>query len=217
MGDSESTAFLSTRAALTSSPSYGLGTPSQLTPNTRSEAEAALTANSQAQTDSAAPTTPLPDAAARFEAIHALAASKSGYMAASTDGAGEKTQGRDGADDEAKLAYRRAPARTSSSNYAEALVGAGMSPVPHTSAVYEEPGRMSPDSIAAGKGVVPLKTGVGEGQAEAVKRAKPVGLKLGDLGRKQSWSPEDFKHVYSERLMVKGNEDPGYSSTVEEG
>ncbi|KAF2817030.1 uncharacterized protein BDZ99DRAFT_456828 [Mytilinidion resinicola] len=215
MGDSESTAFLSTRAALSSNPSYNLSTPSQLTPNTRSEAEAALTANSQAQTDSAAPTTPLQDAAARFEA---LAGTKSEYMAASTDsGVGKTLNEKEAAIDEAKLAYRRTPARTSSSNYAEALVGAGMSPAPHTSTVYEEPGSMSPDSIAAMKGVVPLKTGVGEGQAEAVKRARPAGLKLGDLGRKQSWSPEDFKHVYSERLMVKGNEDPGYSSTVEEG
>jgi len=207
MGDSNSTTFLSTRAALSSNPSYNLGTPSQLTPNTRSEAEAALTSNSEAQTDSAAPTTPLPDAAARFEA-----------MAAGMDRAEAKNIGvKENTVDEAKLAYKNPLMRsTSSSNYAEALVGAGISPTSQTSPISDL-SKMSPESIAAMKGVVPLKTGVGEGQAEAVKRARPVGLSLGDLGRKQSWSPEDFKHVYSERLMVKGEGDPGYSSTVEEG
>jgi len=207
MGDSGSTGFLSTRTALSSNPSYNLGTPSQLTPNTRSEAEAALTANSAAQTDSAAPTTPLPDAAARFEATYALAGRGRGFMTANTDGGGaENPNGAASAVDEAKLAYRRPPnpTRTGSSNYAEALRASA------------EPGTMLPEAIIPEKGVVPLKTGVGEGQAEAVKRVRPTGLSLGDLGRKQSWSTQDFKHIHSERLMAKGEGDAGYSSAAEE-
>jgi len=137
-------------------------------------------------------------------------------MTANTDGGGaENLNGAASAVDEAKMAYRRPPnpTRTSSSNYAEALRAyGGVSPVSPTSV---EPGRMSPEAIIPENGVVPLKTGVGEGQAEAVKRVRPTGLSLGDLGRKQSWSTQDFKHIHSERLMVKG-EDAGYSSAAEE-
>ena len=62
---------------------------------------------------------------------------------------------------------------------------------------------------------MPPKTGIGAGQAEAVRRARPTGLSLGHLGRQQSWSEQDMKHVYSQRLMVADGaiaEDPGYSS-----
>jgi len=238
MGDSASTSLLSTRSAVSS-------TPSQLTPNTRSEAEAALTANSTAQTDSAAPTTPLSDAAAaRFEAHLAGNLGVSRYMAAPLDGAGAGTLDGAGAGtldgagvgtldsagagkavDEAKLVYRRLPnpTRTSTSNYAEALrASSGISPVETAApaAVVEPRSTISTVTISPTQGVVPLNptnVGVGAGQAEALRRARPMGLSLGNLARKQSWNEQDFKHVNSERLMVKAPEDPGYSSAQEGG
>lgn len=62
---------------------------------------------------------------------------------------------------------------------------------------------------------MPLKIGIGAGQAEALKRARPTGLSLGHLARQQSWSEQDMKHVYSQSLMVVDGataEDAGYSS-----
>jgi hypothetical protein len=139
-------------------------------------------------------------------------------MATPLDGAGAGK-----AVDEAKLVYRRPPnpTRTSTSNYAEALrASSGISAVETaaSAAVVEPRITMSPVTTSPTQGVVslnPTNVGVGAGQAEAVRRARPVGLSLGDLERKQSWNEQDFKHIYSERLMVKESEDPGYSSAQE--
>lgn len=62
------------------------------------------------------------------------------------------------------------------------------------------------DSIDPKQGVVPLNPGIGQGQQEAVKKARGRGLSLGMLGRQQSWSEQDMKHVYSAGWMgeVKG-------------
>ena len=195
---------------LSAQPPATTRTPSGLTPTTRSEAEAALSANSTAQTDSAAPTT---------------------QPAAS--------------DDEARRAYHRPPGpiRTSSAQHAAALAAAHSQPsadsslsvdtmssttptapgeaaavglpVPPNSAVSPT----SPDfpSVVPGAGVVPLHPGVGAGQADVVRRARP-GLSLGALARAQSWSEQDFKHVASGRLMVGAGsgsgaaEEHGYAS-----
>ncbi|OCK74162.1 hypothetical protein K432DRAFT_430190 [Lepidopterella palustris CBS 459.81] len=129
MGD---TTLLSTRSALASSPShsssfpFASSTPSQLTPNTRSEAEAALAANALQQTDSAAPTTSLLNTDA--EAVAGAGVGSSGWPGSVVPGgAGEKAgTGKNGDEDQAKAAYRRPlyQTRTSSSNYAAALMEA---------------------------------------------------------------------------------------------
>lgn len=189
------------------------GTPSELTPNTRSEAEAALTLNSTIQTESAAPTTPLPT-----NNIMALDGTK--------DHEEDMT--------EAQKAWRR-PAglnRTSSMNYATALAEAQKEPTLQfvlSSYSVTESGRniTDADTVASptstttstfpplGQGVVPLHTGVGAGQAQAINRAKPSGLSLGTLARQQSWNAQDLKHVYSANLMEPVKSDAGYASGAE--
>ncbi|KAF2800939.1 hypothetical protein K505DRAFT_69966 [Melanomma pulvis-pyrius CBS 109.77] len=207
MGDADSTTLLPP-----SSGTFTPGTPSGLTPNTRSEAEAAFTYNTTTQTESAAPTTPLP--------------SRENMPFDKTIDE-EKMN-------EAQKAWRK-PAgliRTSSTNYEQALKEAHKEPSLSSvlsSDTVTESGRdvtgetvASPTSMATsafpppGQGVVPIHTGVGTGQAEAIKRAKPSGLSLGALGRQQSWSAQDFKHVYSANLMEPVKSDAGYASEVEE-
>ena len=198
MGDNSAhLPFLSTRSALSSHAPFGAGTPSQLTPNTRSEAEAALSANSTQQTDSAAPTTPLPTSSSA--AVHLPSTSS------------------DNAFDAARAAYRHPPnaTRTSTSNYAAALAAATSTSPTSTASPISPLTSASTSAPATAHGVVPPKTGIGAGQAEAVRRARPTGLSLGHLGRQQSWSEQDMKHVYSQQLMVPDSaiaEDAGYSS-----
>jgi len=195
------------------------GTPSGLTPNTRSEAEAALALNSLRQTDSAAPTTPYDE-----------------NMHSSPDVTTSNTL------DEPKGSYRRSPAAFSppSANYAAALAAtraetsASSDLSTHTAEEGQEtphgsstgnlggvtpvasPSTYTPPFPAPGQGVVPLGTGIGAGQAAAVKRAKPTGLSLGDLGRRSSWNQQDMRHVLSAGLMGKVEGDAGYSSGVED-
>ncbi|KAF2122391.1 hypothetical protein BDV96DRAFT_618633 [Lophiotrema nucula] len=189
---------------------FGSATPSGLTPNTRSEAEAALTLNTIAQTDSAAPTTPL----ARVENMN--------------------PHDQDDTVDEAVKAYRRpaGPIRTSSANYEKALEAfrkqssASTASTDHshdarasTENVSGAPTVASPTSTVPfpppGQGVVPLHTGVGTGQAEVIKKARPSGLSLGQLGRQQSWNEQDFKHIRSASLMGEVTGDAGYGSGSE--
>jgi hypothetical protein len=190
-------------------------TPSGLTPNTRSEAEAALTHNVLTQTESAAPTTPLPPRQNPLEDIDL------------------------GTIDEAKRVYRspQGPIRTSSSNYTAALAAAhaetsasselstdttdDKSPVQAASGITDGARTASPMSSTIpfpppGQGVIPLRTGIGSGQAEVVKKARPHGLSLGDLGRRQSWNQQDMKHVASAGLLRKVDGDAGYASGQEE-
>lgn len=132
---------------------------------------------------------------------------------------------------EAQKAYRK-PAgliRTSSSNYVTALAEAQKEPSLQSVLSNEsvpESGRditgaetvASPTSTATsafplpGQGVVPLHTGIGAGQAQAINRAKPSGLSLGALGRQQSWNAQDFKHISSANLMEPVRSDAGYAS-----
>jgi hypothetical protein len=179
-------------------------TPSGLTPNSRSEAEAALRRNSLVQTDSAAPLLPFP-------------------------GAGDGSHG-SAPVDEAQRAYRGKLPRQSSTNYEKALnawkhQASASSNFSNTS--FEEGDNNADNSILTdrtvaspsgmlpfpkpGEGVVPLHNGVASGQAEAVKKARPHGLSLGSLGRQQSWSEQDMKHVLSAHLMGR-REDGGYDS-----
>ncbi|PSN70719.1 hypothetical protein BS50DRAFT_485741 [Corynespora cassiicola Philippines] len=178
--------------------SFTPATPSGLTPNTRSEAEAALTLNSVSQTDSAAPTTPLAPGTA--------------YIIS-----------------EAQRAYRRPPGplRTSSTNYEQALKKAHeeVSASSDLSADTKSPVNLVGGPVGSptasvpfpppGQGVVPLHSGVGMQQAEALKRAKPRGMSLGSLARQQSWNEQDMRHVYTAALMGEVKGDAGYSSGTE--
>ncbi|KAF2279335.1 uncharacterized protein EI97DRAFT_371031 [Westerdykella ornata] len=72
---------------------------------------------------------------------------------------------------------------------------------------------------APGEGVVPLRTGVGAGQAEVVEKARPRGLSLGMLGRIPSWNEQDKKHLVCGAIGLmeapaKG--DKGYDSGADE-
>jgi hypothetical protein len=136
---------------------------------------------------------------------------------------------------EAQKAWRK-PAgliRTSSTNYATALAEAQKEPTLQSILSNDsmtESGRditgaemvASPTSTATsafpppGQGVVPLHTGVGSGQAQAINRAKPSGLSLGTLARQQSWNAQDLKHVYSANLMVPVTSEAGYASEAED-
>jgi hypothetical protein len=194
------------------------GTPSGLTPNTRSEAEAALWRNSLAQTDSAAPTTPLPS----HDADMGLDAG-----APRSSGADTLGQGVDEGASEAQQSYHRprGSMRMSPENYSKALHEArkqstadselSTDTTESAGATYNT-GVSTPTNAIPfpppGHGVVPLHTGIGTGQAEAVKKARPTGMTLGDLGRQASWSEQDMKHIYSAPLMGQpAKDDAGYS------
>lgn len=196
------------------------GTPSGLTPNTRSEAEAALWRNSMAQTDSAAPTTPLASYPPDMGLDAGAGSNAADPLGQGVDGNVDSRRSRIpmGTNPEAYVQALREARKQSttesdiSTHTTESSTGAavntGASSTPTHSIPFPPPGR----------GVVPLHTGVGTGQAEAVRKAKPSGMKLGDLGRQASWSEQDMKHVYSAPLLgPPRQEDAGYGSGVEEG
>lgn len=166
---------------------FGIATPSGLTPGTRSEAEEAFTLNAVAQTDSAAPDPTLT---------------------------------------EAQKAYRRPGIpRTSSANYENALRRAQQSSVSSdmssSTEVPEGETIASPSSSTApfpppGQGVVPLNYGhVGAGSTDSVKKTRSRGLSLGALAQQQGWSEEDYKAVYSAKLVEETKTDAGYGSGAE--
>lgn len=183
-------------------------TPSGLTPNTRSEAEAALTHNSAAQTDSAAPDPKL---------VPYFGTSRGSGHSAGDEGFTE-----------AQKAYRRPGIpRTSSTNYEMALKKARQESVSsNMSAETDAHNNMTGGETVAspttstvsfpppGQGVVPLNygVGVGSGQGEALKKTRSRGLSLGALARQQSWNQEDFKRVYNADLLTEPKEDAGYGS-----
>ena len=167
---------------------FAMATPSGLSPGTRSEAEEAFALNATQQTDSAAPDPSLT---------------------------------------EAQMAYRRPGIpRASSYNYENALRRAQQSSISSdmsTDTVTDSSstttgGVASPTSAfpAPGQGVVPLNYGhVGAAQGDALKKTRSRGLSLSALARQQSWSEEDFKHVYSVKLAEDTKNDAGYGSGVE--
>ncbi|KAH7385262.1 hypothetical protein DE146DRAFT_666622 [Phaeosphaeria sp. MPI-PUGE-AT-0046c] len=164
---------------------FGIATPSGLTPGTRSEAEEAFALNATQQTDSAAPDPSLT---------------------------------------EAQRAYRRPGIpRASSYNYENALLRAQQSSVSSsmsTDTVSDNSngGVASPTSAfpPPGQGVVPLNYGhVGAAQGDSVKKSRSRGLSLGALARQQSWSEEDYKHIYSVKLAEETKNNAGYGSGVE--
>ncbi|KAF2127737.1 hypothetical protein P153DRAFT_54614 [Dothidotthia symphoricarpi CBS 119687] len=182
--------------------SFSIPTPSGLTPNTRSEAEAALSYNSFAQTDSAAPD---PELFADRSVV-------------------DNDNGSDAP--EALQAYRRPGVmRTSSTNYQNALkeahkasVSSDMSTdtdVPDNVTGAETVASPTSSTVPfppAGQGVVP-NYGFVTGQPEATKKSRSRGLSLGSLARQQSWSEQDFKRVYNaDILSEEPKKDGGYAS-----
>lgn len=169
---------------------FGVATPSGLTPGTRSEAEAAFELNATTQTDSAAPDPSL---------------------------------------DEAQQAYRRPGIpRTSSYNYEMALRRAQQSSVSSDlSTNTETPENVTGSTVASppagatpfpppGQGVVPLNYGhVGASQGEPIKKTRSRGLSLGNLAKQQSWNEEDYKHMYSSKLVEDTKPDAGYGSATD--
>jgi hypothetical protein len=166
---------------------FDMATPSGLTPGTRSEAEEAFALNAIAQTDSAAPDPSLT---------------------------------------EAQMAYRRPGIpRSSSYNYENALrraqqssVSSDMSTDTVTDNVSGSGAVASPTSSTMpfpppGQGVVPLNYGhVGIGQTDTLKKSRSRGLSLGALAQQQSWSEEDYKRMYSAKLVEETKPNEGYGS-----
>jgi hypothetical protein len=120
---------------------------------------------------------------------------------------------------EAQKAYRRPGIpRTSSYNYENALrraqqelneniAGAGTVASPSSSTVPFPP---------AGQGVVPLNYGqVGAVSTDSIKKTRSRGLSLGTLARQQSWSEEDFKRQYAEKLVEDTKPNAGYGTGAE--
>ncbi len=179
-----------------------------LTPNTRSEAEAALTLNSAAQTDSAAPDP-------------TLSSPRSGTHDAADNGSAT----------EAHKAYRRpGVVRTSSANYEMALknsqrdsASSNMSTESDATTVGNITGERvaSPTSSAVpfpapGQGVVPLNYGsVGAAIGEPIKKTRSRGLSLSGLAQQQGWNEQDFRRVYSVEMMDEmagAKDEAGYGS-----
>lgn len=171
----------------------GSPTPSGLTPNARSEAEAAFTHNTTTQTDSAAPD---PDSVVG-------------------DGSSE-----------AQKAYRRpGVARTSSTNYEDALRRAQQASVSsNMSADSEVPDNITGGTVASptsstmpfppGQGVVPLNYGsVGVSPSDPIKKTRSRGLSLSGLAQQQGWNEQDYKRVYNSGLMDEPKNDAGYGET----
>lgn len=190
-------------------PSYENFTDS-LTPNTRSEAEAALTLNSAAQTDSAAPD---PTLSSPRSSTH-------------NDAAGNGSSAT-----EAQKAYRRpGVVRTSSANYEMALkksqrdsASSNMSTESDATTVGNITGETvaSPTSSvvpfpAPGQGVVPLNYGsVGAAIGEPIKKTRSRGLSLSGLAQQQGWNEQDFRRVYSVEMMDEmagAKDEAGYGS-----
>jgi hypothetical protein len=168
---------------------FDMATPSGLTPGTRSEAEEAFALNATSQTDSAAPDPSLT---------------------------------------EAQMAYRRPGIpRSSSYNYENALrraqqssVSSDMSTDTVTDNVSGTNTVASPSSTTPfpppGQGVVPLNYGhVGAAQGDALKKSRSRGLSLGALARQQSWNEEDYKQMYTAKLVEETKTDGGYGSGPE--
>jgi len=124
---------------------------------------------------------------------------------------------------EAHKAYRRpGVARTSSTNYENALKRANQASVSsNMSADSEVPDNITGGTIASpasstapfpppGQGVVPLNYGaVGAGSTDSIKKTRSRGLSLSGLAQQQGWSEQDYKRVYNSGLMEPKN-DAGY-------
>lgn len=173
--------------------STGGPTPSLLTPNTRSEAEAAFASNTALQTDSAAPTTP------------GIEAEKLARLVAQDGDIGDVEAGR-----------RPVPQRRTTNNYIDAMVASAGGPETGGTAGNTEEESKSPAPAS-----VPTAGGEGKAESAASGVASDIvgtGEKMPKaFTRQQSWNQQDLKREWhlKQKLMEKGD-DVGYDSATEQ-
>ncbi len=167
-------------------------TPSGLTPNTRSEAEAIFFQNATKQTESAAPDPSIATDEARraYRRPDMVRASSANY----------------------ERALRMAHAQSSASSdlgtnneYSYNIAG---------SANVASPSQSSPFP-APGQGVVPDYSAVGLSHGDSLKKTRSRGLSLGALAQQQSWNEQDYKRLYNADLMAEVKQNSGYDSGTE--
>lgn len=164
-----------------------------LTPNTRSEAEAALTHNSVTQTDSAAPDPSLWADDGSTEAQRAYR--RPGVARTSSTNY--------------EIALKRAQQASVSSNMtadseSSDNVGREIEASPTGATPFPPPGQ----------GVVPLNYGaVGASSGDAIKKTRSRGLSLSGLAQQQGWSEQDYKRVYNSDLVAEPTSTAGYGSS----
>ncbi|TKA82194.1 hypothetical protein B0A49_00121 [Cryomyces minteri] len=167
---------MSTRAILD-------GTDSPLTPGTRSEAEAALSANIDYQTSSAAPIT----------SQHTFPSSGNNDGLDEVDG------------DVHGSVFRPGMPRRTTTHYEEAAAAAARATATH----HETPPSTAPeqhDTTGYSYSSASPSSSAYSAAAAAARHDRPE-----MLGRQQSWSAQDLKRMMSERLMAGGSEGAGFS------
>jgi len=133
--------------------------------------------------------------------------------------------------DEAHKAYRRpGVARTSSTNYENALkrakeasVSSDISVDSVSDGITAHQTVASPTSSTTpfpppGQGVVPLNYGsspVGVAQGDSAKKTRSRGLSLSGLAQQQGWNEQDYKRVFNADLMEDPKNAAGYGSGPE--
>ncbi|KAI8941842.1 hypothetical protein NX059_003041 [Plenodomus lindquistii] len=164
-----------------------------LTPNTRTEAEAALTLNSITQTDAAGPDPSL--------------------LADDGSSEAQKAYRRPGVLRTSSANYENALRRAQ-----QASVSSNMSADSGSSGNFDTETVASPTSSTApfpppGQGVVPLHYGaVGAASGDSLKKTRSRGLSLSGLAQRQGWSEQDYKRVYNSDLIAEPKENAGYGS-----
>ncbi|KAK5187850.1 hypothetical protein LTR16_009395, partial [Cryomyces antarcticus] len=180
--DSQSTGpYTYQRASTMSTRAILDGTDLPLTPGTRSEAEAALSANIDYQTSSAAPIT----------SQHTFPNSGNNDGLDEVDG------------DVHGSVFRPGMPRRTTTHYEEAAAAA------RATATHQEtpPSTSSEQHDATGysyRSAGPSSSAY-SAAAAAARHDRPE-----MLGRQQSWSAQDLKRMMSERLMAGGSEDAGF-------
>lgn len=171
---------------------FGDPTPSGLTPNTRSEAEAIFFQNATKQTESAAPDPSLVTDEARtaYRRPDMVRASSANY----------------------ERALRMAHAQSSASSD---LAADNTDPVNITGGTTIASPPQSSPFPAPGQGVVPDYSAVGLARGDSLKKSRSRGLSLGNLAQQQSWSEQDYKRLYNADLMSEVKQNQGYDSGTE--
>ncbi|KAH6629446.1 hypothetical protein C7974DRAFT_186417 [Boeremia exigua] len=171
---------------------FGDPTPSGLTPNTRSEAEAIFFENATRQTESAAPDQSViaDEARKAYRRPDMIRASSANY----------------------ERALRLAHVQSSASSDLPAN-GEPSDNITGLSTVASPP-QTSPFP-APGQGVVPDYSGVGLSRGDSLKKTRSRGLSLGALAQQQSWNEQDYKRLYNADLMSEVKHNPGYDSGTE--
>lgn len=167
-------------------------TPSGLTPNTRSEAEAIFFQNALKQTESAAPDPSLATDEARraYRRPDIVRASSANYERA------------------LRMAHTQNSASSdlaSNDDSHENITGSTTVASPPQSSPFPAPGQ----------GVVPDYSAVGVARGDSLKKTRSRGLSLGALAQQQSWNEQDYKRLYNADLMGEVKQNAGYDSGAE--